>query len=128
MRPQWLCSTFAFHPMMGFRRQRQAESIAHGCASTIDRMQRIADSPETRPWARAWGMRIDPVARPAKSGLKPRADVPLGTGGCVFRSDATCLFSPIELKGLGLQAETTRHLEEVYYACRRAETHQRPPA
>jgi hypothetical protein len=35
VKPKWLCGTFAFHPMLGFSRAKQAESIAHGCASTI---------------------------------------------------------------------------------------------
>jgi predicted acylesterase/phospholipase RssA len=35
VKPKWLCGTFAFHPMLGFSREKQAESIAHGCASTI---------------------------------------------------------------------------------------------
>jgi hypothetical protein len=33
--PNCLCSTFGFHPMLGFRRSRQAASIAHGCAATF---------------------------------------------------------------------------------------------
>src|SRR4029079_13395400 len=35
VKPQWLCGTFAFHPMLGFNRKKQTQSIAHGCASTI---------------------------------------------------------------------------------------------
>lgn len=35
VKPNWLCGTFAFHPMLGFRREKQAESIAHGCAATL---------------------------------------------------------------------------------------------
>src|SRR6266568_3092759 len=35
VKPRWLCGTFAFHPMLGFRRAKQAASIAHGCASTL---------------------------------------------------------------------------------------------
>jgi predicted acylesterase/phospholipase RssA len=35
VKPKWLCGTFGFHPMLGFRRKAQAASIAHGCASTM---------------------------------------------------------------------------------------------
>ena len=35
IKPEWLCGTFAAHPMLGFRRDRQKRSIAHGCASTL---------------------------------------------------------------------------------------------
>lgn len=38
VKPKWLCSTFAFHSMLGFRRRNQAESIAHGCKSTFERL------------------------------------------------------------------------------------------
>lgn len=34
--PDWLCGTFAFHPMMGFSRVKQAKSIAHGCRKTLE--------------------------------------------------------------------------------------------
>ena len=35
IKPKWLCKTFAFHSLLGFRQSAQAESIAHGCASTF---------------------------------------------------------------------------------------------
>jgi hypothetical protein len=31
VKPQCLCDTFAFHPMLGIRREDQATNIAHGC-------------------------------------------------------------------------------------------------
>ena len=41
VKAKWLCSTFAFHPMLGFRRADQAASIAHGCAATFQRLGEI---------------------------------------------------------------------------------------
>jgi hypothetical protein len=35
VKSKWLCDSFAFHPMLGFRREDQAASIAHGCAATF---------------------------------------------------------------------------------------------
>ena len=44
IKPAWLCGTFAFHPMLGFRRRKQAMSIAHGCASTLLRFKQVDKS------------------------------------------------------------------------------------
>jgi len=41
VKPKWLCGTFSFHPMLGFRREQQARSIAHGCASTLLRIASV---------------------------------------------------------------------------------------
>ncbi|MBV8901429.1 MAG: patatin-like phospholipase family protein [Verrucomicrobia bacterium] len=35
VKPNWLPNTFGFHPMLGFRRETQAASIAHGCYQTM---------------------------------------------------------------------------------------------
>src|SRR2546429_6669916 len=35
VKPKWLVSLFEFHSYLGFKRERQAASIAHGCASTL---------------------------------------------------------------------------------------------
>src|SRR5207247_1138142 len=47
VRPKWLCGTFAFHPMLGFRRANQAASIAHGCASTLARLGELRQAGRT---------------------------------------------------------------------------------
>jgi predicted acylesterase/phospholipase RssA len=46
VQPEWLCGTFAFHPMLGFTRTAQAKSIAHGCASTLLRFARFNNAHE----------------------------------------------------------------------------------
>jgi hypothetical protein len=126
IRPKWLCDTFAFHPMMGFRKQRQAESIAHGCASTLRKFQWIAADPQSKGWPEAWGIKIEPMPRPADSRIVPDTRVPFRSGKCVFRSDKLCPFSTQGLADQDLLTETKRQLEEIYYACRRPETHESP--
>jgi predicted acylesterase/phospholipase RssA len=56
--PNWLCGTFAFHPMLRFRRMRQIESIAHGCASTLLELSKLQANPESAHWAKAWGINL----------------------------------------------------------------------
>ena len=46
VKAKWLCSTFAFHPMLGYRRADQAASIAHGCASTFWRLAELFHAPK----------------------------------------------------------------------------------
>lgn len=41
IKPNWLCDTFAIHPMLGFKRKRHIRSIAHGCASTLLELARV---------------------------------------------------------------------------------------
>ena len=55
VKPQWLCSTFAFHTMLGFRRRDQAASIAHGCAATIQLLAGLFSGPLADPQRRDWG-------------------------------------------------------------------------
>jgi predicted acylesterase/phospholipase RssA len=56
-KPEWLCGTFAFHPMLGFRRRHQVQSIAHGCMCTLRTLSRLAnENGETAPWLAAWGV------------------------------------------------------------------------
>jgi predicted acylesterase/phospholipase RssA len=64
VKPKWLCGTFGFHPMLGFRRKAQAASIAHGCASTMQavyahffpqtRTYEMEDSTKRLDTLRAW--------------------------------------------------------------------------
>jgi hypothetical protein len=59
VKPEWLCSTFGFHPMLGFRRRKQAESIAHGCAMTLATLYSLGafgvDQETYRIWLDEWG-------------------------------------------------------------------------
>lgn len=56
VKPQWLCGTFAFHPMLGFRRKKQAQSIAHGCASTLLEFARTP-----KEYLESWGITMSQV-------------------------------------------------------------------
>ena len=60
-KPQWLCGTFGFHPMLGFQRRKQAASIAHGCASTMATLYAHWKHPQDRfpgadpqRWVETW--------------------------------------------------------------------------
>lgn len=62
VKPKWLCGTFGFHPMLGFRRAKQAASIAHGCASTLGTLyaewKGAGRESRAKEWIPHWG-RLD---------------------------------------------------------------------
>lgn len=135
VRPRWLCNTFGFHPMLGFRRPKQAESIAHGCASTLATFfHENAAHPE---WMRAWGVsRIGEVDESAVTSrdqrgpaLNPRREGKK-EGDCWFRN-APCPFSRAILKDNAALADRTPlvdSLNAIYLACGKPETHRPPHA
>lgn len=125
VKPRWLCGTFAFHPMLGFRREKQARSIAHGCASTLVTLARQRDSNEN--WCRGWGARLD--ALPQAPDEPGRTIVPLELtkserrkGRCWFRPEAPCPFSAPEL-GRELPESTRRELARIHALCGDPRTH-----
>ena len=115
-KPQWLCGTFAFHPMLGFRRDDQAKSIAHGCRSTLAELAKI--EPEQ---ADAWGitrpeMRDEPYS---DNGAK---------GHCWYRDGCVCPFSRQALEekaGAVLEKNTRKAVERIHRVCGRDKTHAR---
>ncbi|HEX9895308.1 MAG TPA: patatin-like phospholipase family protein, partial [Gemmatimonadales bacterium] len=123
VRPRWLPGTFGFHPMLGFRRQRQAESIAHGCATALLELARTARRhPE---WAAGWG--LDPDRLPGDPPATDRDPIVPGEaqrGHCWFRPGAVCPFSEERLGATGLPKRTIEELSKIYAACGRPETHQ----
>ena len=128
VKPQWLCSTFGFHPMLGFSRHRQAQSIAHGCASTLAQLYAERDSHPD--WIAGWGIRglehIDPESIILNS--SPLRLVPQhkdkAPGVCWFRKNVSCPFSPDALKELSLEKETTAQLGRIYELCGKEATHR----
>jgi predicted acylesterase/phospholipase RssA len=126
VKPEWLCSTFAFHPMMGFRRRRQAASIAHGCASTLFELGSRCATAQGSAWFDAWG--IDRTHLPdAEASLRedpyqPRSQV--AEHECWFVSGLRCPFSADALSELGLPEATARELVSIYHACGKRETHR----
>lgn len=147
VKPRWTCGSFAFHPMLGFSRQKQTASIAHGCASTICSVAdhfspanrtHAVDVEALRAWARGRGIALDQL--PER--LEPAKEGPLGygparlapaeknEGACWFRQadPATgrrpiCPFhskSPAANDGEDVSPE----LQKIYLACGNAATHE----
>jgi predicted acylesterase/phospholipase RssA len=128
IKPEWLCNTFAFHPMLGFRRRRQAMSIAHGCASTLMELARPRGDDESGSWKAAWG--IDEHRLPeAEVALRPDPYVPLQVGQdkCWFQPGMTCPFSRTALANLGLPETTLNEVANIYTLCGKLETHRPIP-
>jgi predicted acylesterase/phospholipase RssA len=143
VKPRWLCSTFGLHPMLGFRRRKQAQSIAHGCASTIVALAREA---RTHPqWADAWGLtagvgRVHPPMDDTKED-PPKDDEQIhprrankARGECWFRDGVPCPFSAASLEQLNQQSTqgsptylgsaTAREVGRIYDLCGKDETHR----
>jgi predicted acylesterase/phospholipase RssA len=122
VRPRWLPSTFGFHPMLGFERDRAAASIAHGCATALLELGRTArDQPA---WAAGWG--LDPARLPPdppRSYMDPIVPRSGSPGGCWFRPGADCPFSRSRLAKVGLPERTRDELERIHHLCGREETH-----
>lgn len=129
VKPHWLCGTFAFHPMLGFRREKQAASIAHGCAATLVTLASVkgrdgyeskgifklhTDSAEERNWRNENG---DLLPQPRRK-----------AGDCWFQVDRPCPFYRSQENRSGAQAERNRAVHRIYELCGRAETHQREVA
>jgi predicted acylesterase/phospholipase RssA len=135
VKPKWLCSTFAFHPMLGFRRRKQAASIAHGCASTFAKLVQIYNTPRGPAWTTAWGMdvkrlqmldgkhfRVDPSTN--EPVIEPSART---NYKCHFSEQLVCPFAI----GQGVDdrhKDTKEALASIYFECGKRATHQRQPA
>jgi predicted acylesterase/phospholipase RssA len=138
IKPEWLCGTFAFHPMLGFRRDRQAKSIAHGCATTLLEFARRKADPEDPKFAdylKAWKVNKTNVPRArnweeAFAGATPAAK----EGKCWLREDVPCPFSRKALeeqdckhqKEQPLGATLIREISKIHVCCSKRETHLRP--
>jgi predicted acylesterase/phospholipase RssA len=125
-KPQWLCGTFAFHPMLGFRRDRQAASIAHGCATTLATFARYAvPGSVEKAHLDGWGIDEDVITDMIEETIgtsrQPRL-VPKrrGHGICHFRNNMTCPFaSPV-----GFEKSVAKELKTIYDLCGKRETHE----
>jgi len=134
-KPRWLCSTFGFHPMLGFRRAQQAASIAHGCATTIRRFQDLVEAGHA-DWFEAWGAdraKLGQSSGGSEGSLHPESN---GPGICHFRAGVPC---PFYLEGTGSgqdgvgegqdgtdvpRPSTRKELLSIYELCGRPETHR----
>jgi predicted acylesterase/phospholipase RssA len=147
VKPQWLCGTFAFHPMLGFSRKNQTESIAHGCASTICAVADHFDPGNTahaidvdllRQWARGRGIALDQLPEridPARTGAlgygpAPLTEVEQRQGACWFRradpktgQRPICPYHP-KSSACGEGGELDDELHKIYLACGRRTSHE----
>jgi predicted acylesterase/phospholipase RssA len=147
VKPAWLPGTFAFHPMMGFRRERQARSIAHGCRTTLLKLGELYHGTDAHPaWGDAWGLdrkrlpQADVVAADPVPLVAPK-HVP-GSGDCWIRPNTPCPFAARQVREALMSAtphkdepkydlapgdmdRTVAELEKIYVLCGEAETHQR---
>ena len=150
VKPKWLCGTFGFHPMLGFKRWKQAASIAHGCASTFGAL--AAANAANPLWIKGWKIAgledIDPatvVVKPEESPtgtksrdkdhqdyryeLHPRKSDDGHQGRCWFRKNAQCPFSSVELEKVPWMDEKERdammrELPKIYKACGMKRNHE----
>jgi hypothetical protein len=146
VKPQWLCGTFAFHPMLGFKRENQVRSIAHGCASTICAVAdhfdpankaHAVDADSLRTWAQSRGIALDQL--PKRTNTDHNGALGFGParltaeeqsqGACWFRGvdpktgkRPVCPFhpkSPAATEG----EEVSPELHKIYLACGQRATH-----
>jgi predicted acylesterase/phospholipase RssA len=120
VKPEWLCSTFGFHPMLGFRRSRQAASIAHGCATTLLALARVERQENGRGslWTASWGIRLGSLPETVPDeGVPLELVAPREPGHCWLRPGELCPFSG---EGLGrdvVPPATRSQVEAIYLAC-----------
>lgn len=128
IKPNWLCGTFAFHPMLGFRRDKQASSIAHGCAATLlafaDEYQK--DSQPFKHW------QIDAHAVPevstwAEAFERLETQKPDPDSGLCWLRNRPCPFSRKYLSEThpNLPLSVVNQVAKIHENCVRPETHLR---
>ncbi|HSP15325.1 MAG TPA: patatin-like phospholipase family protein [Thermoanaerobaculia bacterium] len=125
VKPNWLCGTFGFHPMLGFRREKQARSIAHGCASTL--MSLHMSSLKHPQWLEAWGashLDFDPSAIRDDGMKKFPAPQKRDCGFCWFRNGRLCPYSRQATRGAGLPDREAEELDRIYRLCGEQKTHE----
>jgi hypothetical protein len=126
IKPEWLCNTFGFHPMLGFRKERQKRSIAHGCASTLLSFARLGEQKckgwnmkEALPKARCWADAFNELDRRGKP----------AQGKCWLRESHACPFVLDGKKPDGKRSPsslpdfTRRELSDIWRVCPERETH-----
>jgi len=121
--------------MLGFRREKQARSVAHGCASTLVHLAEVSGDAQTRT---AWGMDpvdLDPNAVRVRSVVETGEKLtefvpqPRKDGQCWFRTgDHVCPFSKNwrlqNDKNPKVRPDELRELHKIYVECGRAATHR----
>ncbi len=147
VKPTWTCGEFAFHPMLGFCRQNQTASIAHGCASTIcavaehfqpENHAHAVDGEALRKWAIGRGMALDQLPErksPNPAGVLGMAPAHLSPeeqaeGQCWFRRpDPKTGKRPIcpfhsRSPAASADQDISPELQKIYFACGNPNTHK----
>jgi predicted acylesterase/phospholipase RssA len=140
VKPEWLCGMFGFHPMLGFRRERQAASIAHGCYQTLNAVRNFPNffadgeprsaeqKAETERSLVEWGFNVEKL----REGLVPRSkeeEVPnRNEGRCWHYPGIECPFSDRSGGRIGEDVRIGRPLNRIYELCRDKRTHSRRAA
>jgi predicted acylesterase/phospholipase RssA len=129
IKPNWLCGTFAFHPMLGFRREKQARSIAHGCASTLLQFAK-SESEGMGKHLRHWGVDARTLPRvttwsAAFERLKESQPNPRNSR-CWLR-DCECPFSRtyLEQHKPALPGSLVNEVARIHELCGQRESHLR---
>ena len=147
VKPQWLCGTFAFHPMLGYSRKKQGDSIAHGCASTIcavaehfdpNNKAHAVDGDALRKWAQGRGIALEQLPQrtdPKAGGILGFGPATLTEeeqqqGFCWFRRAdpktgrrPICPFHP-RSPAAAQDDEVSPELHKIYLACGQQSTHE----
>ena len=138
VKPKWLCGTFGFHPMLGFRRDKQARNIAHGCAATLLRFANVEEehligwniNPDLVPKSKTFGEAH--IAWKAAKKARKRKD---NKDKCWLRPDHPCPYAADNLKALNrrfdkkdpasqIDAHTLKELANIHEYCRQRKTHR----
>jgi predicted acylesterase/phospholipase RssA len=132
IKPNWLCGTFGFHPMLGFRREKQARSIAHGCATTLLQFADVRwKREEGQRRLRDWG--IEETSLPPHAGTwtkllekSTNRRTSKQVGQCWLR-DRPCPFSRVALSrsALGLEEAVIQEVSAIHRLCAQPQTHLR---
>lgn len=124
IKPRWLTSTFAFHPMLGFRRTNQTRSIAHGCATTLLAFGAV------REHCDSWGLNTAAVPKTdsledAASKLRKRDRKEFRQGHCWLRG-VVCPFSSralADFEEVELDKNTKQWVARIHRDCWKRSTH-----
>jgi predicted acylesterase/phospholipase RssA len=134
VKPQWLCGTFAFHPMLGYRRDLQAANIAHGCYQTLQAVREFPDkfadgvkrTPEQKKMTERalddWGFKrglLDSFTPASKAEKR---------GQCWYYPNITCPFSEKTGIDVRINEELRMPLDKIYRLCGEQRTHKPHPS
>lgn len=137
VKPNRLCSTFAFHPMLGFKRNSQKESIAHGCASTLLTFGAIRNNKYKAEYLNAWRIRHNSVPEMAewndafdeladKDEFERAGQCWLTKRPCPFARQSLNKFEGDGIGDAKLEKTTIEEVADIHRICMEPATHLRP--